>query len=214
MLNDFCYSTYARFETESRAQGAALMGGDHLIGDIYTLEPELQEDRSYRIWLVNRFGAKVAFLAVNEEHRILSLQARGWTLRALLSFVALGQDPIGYWGEVVLLCNDPHYDQEFNAFALNLRELMAQGIRPAVDFTEQAARQIIDSKGTWLPSDRVGSPRIGKDSTLVKTHRSTSEKLIEAGRQKNKGCYATTIIIWVVVAVALIAGVAKLLGLF
>ena len=77
MLNDFCYSTYARFETESRAQGAALMGGDHLIGDIYTLEPELQEDRSYRIWLVNRFGAKVAFLAANEEHRILSLQARG-----------------------------------------------------------------------------------------------------------------------------------------
>ena len=48
------------------------MGGDHLIGDIYTIEPELQEDRSYRIWLVNRFGVKAAFLAANEEHRILS----------------------------------------------------------------------------------------------------------------------------------------------
>ena len=82
MLNDICYSTYTRFETLSRSAGASLMGADNLAGDIYTLSCDLQEDHSYRVWLVNRFGKKVAFLSSSEEQRILSLQARGWTLRA------------------------------------------------------------------------------------------------------------------------------------
>lgn len=214
MLNDYCYSAYARFETLSRNEGAALMGANHLIGDIYTLEAELLEDRSYRYWMVNRFGAKVCFLAADQEARVQNLLARQWTVRALLSFVALSQEPDSYWGEVILLANDPHYDEAFNTFALNLRELMAKGIRPAVDFTEQAARQIIASKGSWLPADRVGAPKVDKGSALVKTSRSASENMIEAGRQGRTGCYAATWVIWIVVAVAVIAGAAKLLGFF
>lgn len=212
MLNDFCYSSYARFETPSRSMGAALMGADHLVGDIYTLEFELQENNSYRIWLVNRFGAKVAYLDKHEENRMLSLRARGWTLRALLSFVALSQEQQSYWGEVILLCNDPHYDDAFNTFAVNLRELVAQGIRPAVDFTEQAAKQIIQSNGSWLPSDRMPTPKLDKGSALVKTHRSVSEKLVEAGRDGKKGCFAATMVVWIVIIAGIAAAIAKFLG--
>ena len=46
MLNDYCFSTYARYTTLSRSDGAVLMGADNLVGDIYTIEPELQEDLS------------------------------------------------------------------------------------------------------------------------------------------------------------------------
>lgn len=213
MLNDICYSAYARFETPSREIGAALMGSNHLIGDIYSLEPILQEDRSYRIWLVNRFGERVAFLDASEEARVLSLQARGWTLRALLSFVAMSQGAKGYWGEVVLLCNDPHYDTQFNTFAENLRNLMAKGIRPAIDFTNQAAKQIVESGGSWLPTDRTTFPCLDKESALVKTHRNLSDSLVEAGRRKNKGCYAITWILWLALGAVVVAGVVKLFGL-
>ena len=214
MLNDICYSAYARFESPSREIGAALMGADHLIGDIYSLEPELQENRSYRIWLVNRFGAKVCFLDEREENRILSLQARGWKLRALLSFVALSHKKENYWGEVILLCNDPHYNKEFDTFALNLRELVAEGVRPNVDFTNQAAKQIVESGGTWLPTNRVAAPRVDENSALVKSHRSLSEKLVEAGRKENRGCMVATVIIWIAVIAAVAVGIAKLLGVF
>ncbi len=214
MPNDICYGTYARFETLSRDEGAALMGANHLVGDIYSLELDLQEDRSYRIWLVNRFGAKVAFLAADQEQRVQTLRARQWTMRALLSFVAQNQKTQAYWGEVLLLCNDPHYDEAFNAFALNLRELMAEGVRPTVNFTEQAVLKIIETQGTWLPTGRVGAPEIDKGSTLIKAHQSTSDKLIEAGRKGNPGCYVITVLFWLVFALAVIAGGMKLLGMF
>ena len=212
MLNDICYSTYTRFETLSRSAGASLMGADNLAGDIYTLSCDLQEDHSYRVWLVNRFGKKVAFLSSSEEQRILSLQARGWTLRALLSFVALSNTSQGYWGEVVILCNDPHYDTQFNTFAKNLQKMLAQGVRPAVEFTNQAAHEIVESEGSWLPTGRANKPQLDKNSVLVKTHRSLSENLIEAGRQKNKGCYATTMLLWLSFIVLVIVIVIKFVG--
>ena len=215
MLNDYCFSTYARYTTLSRSDGAVLMGADNLVGDIYTIEPELQEDRSYRLWLVNRFGAKVAILDQSHEHRVQTLLARGWTLRALLSFVALSDGDEGtYWGEVILLGNDPHYDEAFKTFALNLRELLSEGVRPQVEFTEQAARQIINSNGCWMPTDRISAPKLGKGSALVKSRRSASEKLVEAGRSGKGGCWAITIALWIAIGALVLAGAAKLLGLF
>ena len=214
MLNDICYGSYVRFATASKEEGAAFMGADNLVGDIYTIDLELQEDRSYRAWLVNRFGARVAFLEDDQVHRVQTLTARGWAVRALLSFVALDDQADGYWGEMALLANDPHYTAEFDAFALKLREKMAEGLRPEVDFNEQAARKIIDSKGSWEPTGRVPMPKFDKHSAVVKSRRSASEKLVEQGRQGNKGCYAASIVIWVVIAAAVIAGICKLLGLF
>ena len=32
MLNDYCFSTYARYTTLSRSDGAVLMGADNLVG--------------------------------------------------------------------------------------------------------------------------------------------------------------------------------------
>ena len=211
MLNDICYGTYARFNTASRDEGFTLLGADNLVGDIYTIEVVRTENNTYEAWLVNRFGKRVGFLAEEYVHKVQTFIARGWTLRALLSFVSMDKESEMYWGEVALLFNDPHYNEEFDVFAQQLGITMGEGVRPDIDFTEQAARKVVDSKGAWQPADRVPIPKEAKKG-LVKDRRSASEKMIEQGRAGNKGCYAATWVFWAALAVAVVFGALKFFG--
>lgn len=214
MLNDICFGTYVRFSTPSREKGAVLLGSDNFIGDIYSLETVPSEEGGYTTWLVNRFGAKVATLDPSFVYKVQTFEARGWTLRALLSFVAYDQEAEQYWGEVALLFNDPHYDDAFEPFALALREKMADGFRPEVDYTEQAAREIINSKGTWFPTGRVDMPKLESHNVVVRHRRSASDRLVEAGRERNPGCMVATYVIWAALAVVVIGGILKFIGVW
>lgn len=212
--NSMCFCSYARFVTPSRTVGAALMGANHLVGDVYTLHFELQENHDYRVWLENKFGEKVAFLEQCEVERVLRLNAKGWNLRAVLCFVALAKEPDSYWGEVALVGNDPHYNKQFNAFVENLQVLIAQGIRPALNLGEEAAKRVVATNGTWIPTDRDPYPTLDANSVIVKKSKGVSEKLVEAGRNSNAGCWVVTVVFWLLIAGVIVAALSKLLGVW
>ena len=190
------------------------MGANHLVGDVYTLRFELQENRNYRVWLENRFGEAVAFVEPDEVGRMLQLNAKNWNLRAILCFVALSKEPGTYWGEVALIGNDPHFNQQFDTFIKNLQVLIAQGIRPALNFGEQAAQRIVNTNGTWVPTDREPYPMLDAHSVMVKKSKGVSEKLVEAGRSNNKGCWVATCVFWLLVAGVAVAVLTKLFGVW
>ncbi|WP_139651399.1 hypothetical protein [Raoultibacter phocaeensis] len=197
------FGTYARFSTASKKDAAALIGADNLVGDIFSIE-FITEDGVRTAWMKNRFGALMGFFDPGTSRELSLYEAKGYTLQALLSFVAYSEspDPGEYWGEAAIICYDPNFAEALECFTGNIAARLMDGIRPEVDLGEQGFAKVIESNGTWKPTKTVPFPSKKAGSALLKTRRSMSEKMIEQGRKGNKGCY---LISWLFL-LALVAG--------
>ncbi len=184
------FGTYARFETASKKDAAPLLGADNLIGDEFDIVFQT-EGGTASAWMKNRFGALIGFFDPSVTRQLQLLSARGWKLKALLSFVAYtdSPDPGFYWGEAALICYDPQWDKEFSLYASTLGKRMGDGIRPDVELGEQGVDQVIESEGAWTPKKTCPLPEKKAGTVILKNRRKLSENLIEQGRKGNKGCY-------------------------
>lgn len=209
------FGTYARFDTLSKKDAAPLLGADSLVGDAFTIEIEREERRPVA-WIVNKFGAKVGRLDPDVSRELGICRARGWTMRALLSFVAFtdSPEPGHYWGEVALICNDSHHDNAFDEFSRRVAALMVEGIRPEVDLSQSGIEHVLSSNGEWVTENRHPLPDKMHGTVLLKKQRSLSEKMIEQGRKGNKGCYAISWLFLIIIAMTIIVIVLKVLGMF
>ena len=54
------FGTYARFETASKREAAALLGADNLVGDMFEIVFETEAGTSVA-WLRNRFGGMIGY---------------------------------------------------------------------------------------------------------------------------------------------------------
>ncbi|MFR1639425.1 MAG: hypothetical protein ACLSVD_09785 [Eggerthellaceae bacterium] len=187
------FGTYARFETASKREAAALLGADNLVGDSFDIVFET-EDGSTVAWLRNRFGGMIGYLDQDLSRKLNVLSARGWSLNAVLSFVAFTDTPKPgfYWGQVAVMCFDKKHQQEFDQFVEGVSKRLAGGVRPDIALGEQGVGKVISSKGSWTPKDTVKLPGKEEGTAIVKDSRKLSEKLIEQSRQGNKGCYAAS----------------------
>jgi hypothetical protein len=199
------FGRYYTFETVDKKAAADLLGANNLVGDRYTIEFE-DTDEGTRAWLVNRFEDRVGYLDDSAIHQVRLAQARGWTTAAYLSFVAYSEqpEPGHYWGQVALIAYDPKYDDEMQVFLKAVVEAMAGGARPKIDLGSTAFKQLIDSKGTWFPKDRQKMPSHDKQTAIIKDHRSANDRLVEASRKGNAGCYIAS---WAFL-LAVVAGIA------
>ena len=180
------------------------MGADNLVGNDYTVEFKT-EDGSVTAWLKNKFGVEIGFLDVDGSRKLQLANARGQNMRVLLAFVAYSDlpDPGHYWGEVAVICFNPAYGEEMNAFADRVAAKLADGVRPAINLGSSAVSKIFDEPD-WLPSDTVELPKKEKGMAVLKDSQSLSEKMIEQGRAKNRGCYVVSWIFIVVLVLAVI----------
>lgn len=203
---------YARFETPSKAVGSMLMGPDNLVGDDFTVEFRTEDGRVVA-WLRNKFDAEVGYFDVDGSRRLQLANARGQKIRAVLSFVAYSDmpDPGMYWGEMAVFCFNPAFAKEMNAFVDRVRERIGEGTRPAIDLRGEAVRKIFDEEG-WMPSGTVPLPKKETGMAVLKDRRSLSEKMIEQGRARNKGCYAVSWAFIVVIVLAVAYGIARFTG--
>jgi hypothetical protein len=195
---------YARYETPSKGVGSLLTGPDNLIGDEYEVEFKTEDNR-YVAWLKNKFGAEIGYLDVDGSRRVQLASGRGMKIKALLSFVAYSDepDPGLYWGEMAIICYNPAYEAEMDAFIKRIGARMAEGVRPKIDLKGQAVKKIFDEPD-WVPSETVPLPEKKNGMAVLKDRRSFSEKMIEQGRARNKGCYVVSwaFIIIVVLVIA------------
>lgn len=193
MQTERYFGTYARFDTKSKRDAAALLGADNLVGDQFDIVFE-NEDGATVAWMKNRFGALIGFFDASTSRQLQVLAARGWTLKALLSFVAFtdSPDPGHYWGEAVVIGYNPQWEQAFSHFVGTLGTRMTNGIRPDVALGEQGIEQVIESNGSWSPKKTYPLPEKKAGTVILKSRRKFSEGLIEQGRMGNKGCYAVS----------------------
>lgn len=205
MTADRYFGTYARFETVSKRDAAVLLGSDCIIGDNYLVDIRHSEG-STRTWIVNRFGTDIGFLDECLSHKISVFKARGWIVRAILTFVAFTEEPAPghYWGEVAILAYDPSCRHSFDQFTEKLSHCISQGIRPEIGFGNQAVDKIAQSDGAWVPTQRAPQRSLPKGTVPLKQSRSLIDMLVNKGRQGNKGCYAASwVFLLAVIAVIL-----------
>lgn len=210
------FGSYVRFETVSKKSGVLLLNADNLIGDRYEISFEVEEGKTVA-WLYNKFGSKVGFFSNRDTYQLDVLRAREWHLHALLSAVLYTEKENKegmYWGEVAVVASPERYDAEIENYLECLRQQFMTGIRPAVDLTETQIDTMLREKGKWVSPDHVSMPDKSKDTAVVKSEQSLTEKLIEKGRAGNKGCYAISYA-FIAVLIAIVCGIAgKLLGFF
>lgn len=203
---------YAQYDTPSKKVGSLLMGADTLVGDDLKVDFRT-EDGKVTVWLLNKFDAEVGFLDAEGSRKLQLANARGQKIRVLLSFVAYSDEPdLGhYWGEVAVICFNPAYSTEMDAFADRVGARMADGLRLDVNLGAAAVKKIFDEP-EWVPTDTVALPKKKNGMAVLKDHQSISEKMIEQGRAKNKGCYAVSWVFIIVLVAAAAYGIAHLLG--
>lgn len=203
---------YAQYDTPSKKVGSLLMGADTLVGDDLKVDFRT-EDGKVTVWLLNKFDAEVGFLDAEGSRKLQLANARGQKIRVLLSFVAYSDepDPGHYWGEVAVICFNPAYSTEMDAFADRVGARMADGLRLDVNLGAAAVKKIFDEP-EWVPTDTVALPKKKNGMAVLKDHQSISEKMIEQGRAKNKGCYAVSWVFIIVLVAAAAYGIAHLLG--
>ena len=193
---------YARFETPSKAVGSLLMGADNIVGNDYTFKFKTENGVSVA-WIYNKFDAEMGYLDAEGSRKVQLANARGQKIRMLLSLVAYSDDPDPgmYWGEVAVLCFNPAYAKEMDAFADRVADRLKEGVRPAINLGSSGVSKIFEEEG-WVPSDTVPLPKKTTGMAVLKNHQSISEKMIEQGRARNRGCYVVS---WLFIAVVVVA---------
>lgn len=207
MAENKYYGTYARFDTDDKKEAMLLIGPDNPVGDKYDIEIMESEDGDVA-WLKNKFGKMIGHLDAKVTKELKLCKARGWEPHAYLSFLAYSEEPKPgfYWGEVAIMAYSPAINAPMANFEKKLMESMSNGTRPNISFGEGSLQQIIDTNGSWFPTDRVKMPTLDKRSAIVKDHQSANERIIEESRKGNKGCYAATIAFYAAVIIVILFG--------
>lgn len=211
---DHVYSAfYARFETSSKAQGSVMMGPDHLVGDDYGVFFKT-EDGKVTACLRNRFGAESGYFDADTSRKLQLANARDQKIRAILSFIAYSDepDPGMYWGQMALFCYDPLHTEEIDPFIDRVAAKIADGVRPKIDLGSKSVQKMLNDP-SFMPKENMPLPEKQIGSAVLKDHRSMSEKMIEQGRARNKGCYAVSYLFIIIVIIAIVYGL-HVAGLF
>lgn len=204
---------YAEFDTPSKKEGAQMMGADDLVGAPYSVALKVQDGKSVA-WLTNQFGAERGFLGDKDSQRVQLALARGWKVQARLAFVAYSDapDPGHYWGEMAVFCFAPTVAEKVEVFAAGVGRQLGEGVRPKIDLGAGAVKKML-ADPSWLPNERVPLPKKQKGTAVFKDHLTMSDKMVEQGRARNKGCYVVSWAFIVLVVGLLVWGALKLFGI-
>ncbi|WP_350455292.1 hypothetical protein [Slackia heliotrinireducens] len=212
---DVYFGTYLKFFTDGKKYGAALSGPDNAIGDIGTIEWDQDANGRQQAWLVNPYSIRVGHFSPADSYNLAVYQAKGWTMRYVLSFVALtvGKSKNDYWGEIALIAYNPRYEDEIGAFLKTFSKRMGEGFRPNPDLDSDSLERAIADPTSWTTTQKIALPKFDSDTMMVKDHRTLHDKLLDKARSRNLGCY---IISWAFIALLVLAAIygLHLLGLF
>lgn len=208
------FGTYTDFACPDRKAASAFMGSDNLVGDPYTVEMDYAGQKR-EAWIVNPFGFRMGVLSEKIAQKIDIYEAKGWKVVALLACVVFTEQPKPgeFSGQVALFAYDPTQEEAFSAFVKTIGTELAKGIRPAIDLGADGVSRVLSSNGAWVPTGRVPLPSVKKGSVIIKSERSSTDRLVAQARKSRVGC---TIVSWgfVIVVIAAIIFAMQSCGMF
>lgn len=235
------FGTYEDFSLSPDEEPGSLTGADNAVGDVYDIELKLN-DGVYTAWIVNQFGHAMGYFSESFSKELALLAADAMVLKAILSFVAFtnydsasdnenaaeseneGEDGSKekkkinytnygfYWGSVAVVCYGPESEEAAEAYIKNIAAKIAADVRPQISLSPQAADKIEESGGSWVPAQTISLPDNKSGMTFIKRRRRVTEKIIDQGRAKNKGCYVLSWLIIIAFVLICAFGVKTCMG--
>lgn len=186
---------YARFETYTKKDAGILMGADVLVGDEFNIKFE-QEETGTKAAIYDKFDKRVGYFEEATTRQLRLYEARGWTVRVILAFLAYSDhpEPGCYWGQMAVLAYPSECNELFEKFVGKVAAKLADGKRVDVNIGNQGIKSLVETNGEWFTSATLPKVKFDAGTVMMKSSRSLSEKLVEQGRAKNPGCY---IVSWV-----------------
>ncbi len=197
---------YARFETISKKDAGILMGADTLVGDEFTTR--FDKENPSIAYIENKFGKTVGYFEEQTSRQIKLYEARGWSIRILLAFLAYSDhpEPGCYWGQMAILAYPKECEEFFTQFVSRVSKSLCDGKRIDVNIGQQGIKSLVDSNGSWFTNATLKKPDLDTGTVMMKSSRSLSEKAVELGRDGNKGCYVVSWIFIIGLVVLLFLG--------
>lgn len=188
------FGSYAKFKTKNKRDGALIVGADFIVGTEFSIEFIVENGKAVA-WAKNAYDNCIGYFDDNTSYRLDVMRARGWVISGLLSLVGYTEtgesnDDGYYWGELALFGCPERYKDEISTFKKRIAAQLADGKRPNIDLTSSSIDLMLDAKGDWLPDRNMPAIKKEKGTAILKSSQSLSEKAIEQGRARNKGCYA------------------------
>lgn len=213
--SDVYFGSYARFVATDKKMGASLSGPDNAVGDVGSVEFQLDDDKRQQAWLKNPYGAFIGHLDPLMSHKLALYQAKGWEIRYVLSFTAFsdGGEACGYWGEAAVIAFAPRYTEQFEQLVAAFARRAGDGLRPDPDLNANAIEAIVADPDSWQPGAKVKMPQGSGRTAILKDHRTLHDKVLDQARRKNPGCYVVS---WafIIALVAFAAWILHSLGMF
>lgn len=209
------FGAYANFETPSKEDAASLLSADNMVGDVYDIDIVYDPETSAtRAWLVSRFDERIGFFDPDVSRKINLARADGLECKGILSFLAFTNHPGDghYWGSAAVICYPTAHAQEFTVFIDAVSKKIGDDVRPRIDFDGEAVDKVIESGGTWMPTQTITLPSDEKGMAILKRRRRMTDKLIEQGRARNKGCYVASWVCLLAVVALIVFGLKSCFG--
>ena len=212
------FGKYAICRSENKSTGAHLIGPDNIVGNEVSLDFRNTDGKTV-VWAVNKFGADIGYFDKQTSYLIDVTRSRGWKLHALISIIGLTdyiennpEENGYYWAEIAVISFAPRYEDYAEKFLGVISKNLANGVRFEIDLVSSSIDLLLKNKGDWTPSKKLPQPPKKKGTVIIKKSRKPSETAIEAGRNRNKGCYFVSYLFIALLIIGIIFLIKAILG--
>ncbi|MDO5329375.1 MAG: hypothetical protein Q4E88_04700 [Coriobacteriia bacterium] len=183
------FSKYINFTSKGKKQTAHLCSSNSIIGDNFTLSGKT---------ILNKFNQDIGEVDADIAREISILKNKNFTINIYLTFVAYS-DGGAHWGEILIIAHDPKIGA-FKIFCDLIQKRLEQGNRPKFEIDKFTVNKIIETNGKWQPKELMPKPKLEEGQAIIKSKMGFLDKLVEAARDKNPGCYVGSIFFLMMVA--------------
>lgn len=204
------FATYCRLDHESAEATCKVSSGSVFIGRELSFKredyiDERGKDRCRGV-ISNHMGKVVGFLPEICARRVCDLASSGWIVRVASWALMYNSTDKRYYVEAAIIAYEPQYADKLNAFVEGCFDRMGNGERPDIRLSPKQFELALANPDFYKSLKTTGRPKAKKNEAYYKDSRSAAEKMAIEGSKNNPGCWAGTILFYVVL-IAIVIGI-------
>lgn len=188
---------YIKACPENKKQAAQLTSSNSIVGNLFSLKIN---SKKQQVTIVNKFNYEVAMLNKDDAKQVILQNNKGYKLACLLAYVTFCEPKSQHCAIFLIISYNKKYEDAYKNFIENVGYQLSIGNRPNVKLDKYDQDIIVKLNGNTKIDKFLKKPKLEHGTVIVKGKQTFLEKIIEAGRQKNPGCYVLSILFLLIIA--------------
>lgn len=196
-MNNHCFAKYILAYPQNQKESVTLAGPNSIVGNNFDLRFDIHKKTCS---IINKFNQKVAQVNSKNYDELVLLYNKQFCFRCILTYVAYKDVNGGKrFGEFLIISFNNKDKQNFSNFCSIIQNKIAHASRPEISLDDFEYKKICETNGSWQPKKFLKWTKLDKNTAIIKNKISFIERLIEAARNKNPGCYFFTILFLLII---------------